>query len=119
MSFDGERFCVLDEAPEDMPPATHIPIYDDKNDRPIVENLERVAREMHAARARHRPVIVFCGHGVRRSPMAGAWYLLRYENLSLDAAYERIRAVRPQVEHAREWVGDSAPLEAAAGGRAR
>jgi len=112
VAFDGERFCVLDEKPEDMPQGTHIPIYDDASDRPIVENLDRVASAMHAARVRDRPVIVFCGHGVRRSPMAGAWYLHRYENLSLDDAYARIRAVRPKVEHARDWLGDPSPLEA-------
>lgn len=112
LAFEGERFCVLDEKPDDMPKATHIPIYDDRADRPIVENLDRVAEGIQEARKRNEPVIVFCGHGIRRSPMAGAWYLHRYENLSLDEAYDRIRAVRPKVEHARDWVGDPTPLAA-------
>jgi hypothetical protein len=110
LAFEGTRFCVLDEAPADMPTATHVTIYDDVADRPIVKNLDRVANGMHAARAKNEAVLVFCGHGVRRSPMAGAWYLHRYEGLSLDAAYDRIREVRPKVEHARDWVGDPEPL---------
>ena len=109
-SFEGERFCVLDEAPEGLPPATHIPVYDDLTDRPIVANLDRVAAGIHAAREKSRPVIVFCGHGVRRSPMAAAWYLYRYEHLTLDEAYARIRAIRPGIEDARAWVGDPSPL---------
>ena len=111
LKFTGKKFCVLDEAPEDMPPATHVTIYDETKDAPIVPNLDRLASEMNSAHQNHEPVLVFCGHGVRRSPLAAAWYLHRYEKLSLEAAYERIRAVRPKVETAREWIGNSNKLE--------
>ena len=108
--FTGTRFCVLDEAPPDMPAATHVRIYDEDRDRPLVSNLDRLAESMRAARDRHEPVLVFCGHGVRRSPLAAAWYLHRVEKLDLDSAYDRIRAVRPKVEHVRDWVGDTKAL---------
>ena len=111
LKFDGARFCVLDQAPDDMPPATHIPIYDEATDGAIVPNLDRLAREIAAARAKGQPVLVFCGHGVRRSPLGAAWYLHRAENLPLDRAYDRIRAVRPKVESARDWLGSTAGLE--------
>ena len=109
--FDGTKFCVLDEAPDDMPAATHVPIYDEAKDAPIVANLDRLASEIDAAHRANRPVLVFCGHGVRRSPLAAAWYLHRYEKLSLDQAYERIRSVRPKVETAQEWVGNWKSLQ--------
>jgi protein-tyrosine phosphatase len=109
--FEGARFCVLDEAPPDMPPATHLPIYDENGDRPIVSNLNRLADAMKAARSKNEPVLVFCGHGVRRSPLAAAWYLHRVEQLPLDEAYDRIRAVRPRIEHARDWIGDVGGLD--------
>jgi len=112
VKFSGKRFCVLDEAPDDMPPATHVPIYDETKDAPIVANLDRVAAGMNSARKEKEPVIVFCGHGVRRSPLAAAWYLHRYEKLSLDEAYARIRALRPKVETPKEWIGNWKPLEA-------
>lgn len=105
VQFSGARFCVLDEAPPDMPKATHIQIYDEAGDRPIVENLDRLATEMKKARSRNEPVLVFCGHGIRRSPLGAAWYLHRAERLPLDDAYARVRAVRPKVEHVRDWVG--------------
>jgi Dual specificity phosphatase, catalytic domain len=108
--FEGARFCLLDEAPDDMPAGRHIPVYDEAADRPRVENLERLAREIRAAHDAGSPVLIFCGHGVRRSPLGAAWYLHRYEHLTLDEAYDRIRTVRPQVEHARDWIGNTRPL---------
>jgi protein-tyrosine phosphatase len=110
LRFAGTRFCVLDEAPDDMPPAKHIPIYDDATGGAIVPNLDRLARAIAAARAGGEPVLVFCGHGIRRSPLGMAWYLHRAEHVPLDRAYERIRAVRPKVEPARAWIPDASSL---------
>jgi Dual specificity phosphatase, catalytic domain len=113
VGFEGTRICVLDAPPEDMPPATHIRIYDEEADRAVRENLDRAVTAMKDAHDRGEPVLVFCGHGVRRSPLAAAWYLHRVEHLSLDAAYDRIRSVRPKVEQARDWTGNAADLERA------
>ncbi|MGC2289332.1 MAG: dual specificity protein phosphatase family protein [Thermoplasmata archaeon] len=111
LQFQGARFCVLDEAPEEMPTATHVPVYNEEAGQASTENLDRLAEAMRTARAKGEPVLVFCGHGARRSPLGGAWYLRRTEGLSLNDAYDRIRAVRPKVEHAREWVGNANELE--------
>jgi hypothetical protein len=111
--FEGSRFCVLDEVPADVPPSTHIAIYDENRDRAIVENLDRLARAIADEHAKGRPVLVFCGHGIRRGPLAAAWYLHRSEGLTLAEAYTRIRAVRPQIEEAKEWIGDPENLEGA------
>ncbi len=111
--FVGARFCVLDNAPDDMPAATHIPIYDGSGDRADTGNLDRLVAEMRSARARGEPVLVFCGHGIRRAPLGGMWYLHRVEGLTVGSAYDRIRAVRPKVETAREWIGRAEELERA------
>lgn len=111
VEFGGTRFCVLDTAPDDMPQGTHIPLYDEKADRAIPTILERLAKAMIAAHAKGEPVLVYCGHGIRRGPLGGAWYLHRAEGLSLDAAYDRVRAVRPKIEHARDWIGNTGELE--------
>lgn len=108
--FQGARFCVLDEAPPDMPPATHIPIYREADETARVDHLDRLAADMHRVRNRGRPVLVFCGHGIRRSALGGVWYLRRAEGLSLDQAYDRVRSVRPKVQHAREWVRNAEEL---------
>ena len=113
VAFEGTRFCVLDEKPEDMPPATHIPIYDDRSGSGIRPNLDRLAREIAAARTQGRPVLVFCGHGIRRSPLGVAWYLHRSEKLPITEAFERVRAVRPKAEPPGAWMGNPASLEGA------
>jgi protein-tyrosine phosphatase len=113
VAFEGSRFCVLDEAPDDMPPATHVRIYDEAKDEADRPALDRLASGMRAARAKGEPVLVFCGHGIRRSPLGGAWYLHTSEGITLDEAYARVRAARPKVEHARDWIGHADRLESA------
>ncbi|MCI4362720.1 MAG: dual specificity protein phosphatase family protein [Thermoplasmata archaeon] len=104
--FVGTRFCVLDDRPDELdqfPGATHVPVYDGRTDSPVRENLERLASLVRAAHDRKEPVLLFCGHGVRRSPLAMAWYLHRSESLSLDEAFARVAAARPGIEHVKEW----------------
>ncbi|HYA11019.1 MAG TPA: dual specificity protein phosphatase family protein [Thermoplasmata archaeon] len=113
LRFEGARFCVLDEAPEDMPAATHIPIYDERSGSALRPNLDRLAEEIGSARAAGRPVLVFCGHGIRRSPLGGAWYLHRSEQLPLEEAYARVRSVRPKVEIPRTWMDHAESLDEA------
>lgn len=109
--FEGARICVRDQDEDAMPTATHLPVYDAGTDRAIRSNLEEVTRAIGRARAAGQPVLVYCGHGVRRSPLAAAWYLHRTEGIPLKAAYAKIRAVRPQIEEVHEWVGDTTGLE--------
>ncbi len=111
LGFVGTRFCVLDEAPEGFPPARHFPVYDSRADSANLVNLEQLADAIAAARANGEPVLVFCGHGVRRSPLGVAWYLHRVEKLTLDEAYDRLRAVRPWIERGRDWIGHPENLD--------
>ena len=104
--FEGARFCVLDEKPEGMPEGTHLAIYDGDHDRPNRANLDRLAALAEKAHAAGTPVLFYCGHGVRRGPLAAAWYLHRHEGISLEEAYVRLRAARPGIETVGEWVGD-------------
>src|SRR5579863_10714724 len=93
LAFQGARFCVLDKAPEGLPPAAqHRPIYDQGTDRADPKKLDGLVASMRAARSKGEPVLVFCHQGIYRSPLGGAWYLHRAEGLPLDAAYDRIRA---------------------------
>ncbi|MCI4346217.1 MAG: dual specificity protein phosphatase family protein [Thermoplasmata archaeon] len=113
-SFVGTRFCVLDERPEEldeMPGTTHVPIYDDGSEAPVRANLDRLASLVEAAHGRKEPVLLFCGHGVRRSPLAGAWYLHRSESLPLDEAFARVKTARPGIEHVKEWAKGWRTLE--------
>ena len=111
VNFEGTRICVLDEDPgEEVPGGTRVPIYDPSADRPIRANLEKIAGLAKASEARHEPVLFYCGHGVRRGPLAAAWYLHERDGIPLAAAYDRIRAVRPKIETADQWAGDVSVL---------
>jgi hypothetical protein len=112
LAFEGVRFCVLDEAPAGMPSGTHVAIYNESVDRADRKNLDRLANAMNAARAKGAPVLVFCGHGMYRSPLGGAWYLHRTEGVSLDEAYARVRAARPKAHRTLDWVGNLDELRA-------
>lgn len=109
--FVGHRICVRDEGAEPGVPSEHVPVYDPEADRPIVANLDRVFESARAARARGEPVLFYCGHGVRRSPLAAAWYLHRSEGIPITEAYARIESVRPFVERAETWTGGAAALD--------
>lgn len=104
ISFEGQRLCVLDEPPgTEVPDVVHVPIYDPEHERPLRENLDRLVGLVDSARSRGEPVLLFCGHGVRRGPLAGAWYLHRHDGISLDDAYARLAKVRPQAEPVQQW----------------
>lgn len=114
-SFEGTRFCVLDETPDEGVPAeTALPIYDAAQDRPIRANLDKIADLAAEARRKGAPVLFFCGHGIRRGPLAAAWFLHRSEGIPLEAAYDRIRVARPRIETAKDWAGNVSVLEGAA-----
>jgi len=50
-------------------------------------------------------VIVHCAMGMERSVLAVAWYLQKYENYTLDSAYERIHEIRPIACDRSSWIG--------------
>jgi protein tyrosine/serine phosphatase len=113
-AFDGVRICVLDDAPaEPIPGSTHVPIYDEKREAALPANLDAVVALVDAAREHDSPVLLFCGHGIRRGSLAGAWYLHRHDGVDLETAYRRVRAVRPKIEEGQEWIAHWPPEPAA------
>ena len=109
-AFEGARFCVLDEAPPDMPPATHIRIFDGAKQRADRSALDRLADAVGSAQRQGKPVLIFCGHGVMRSPLGGMWYLHRSKGITLDQAFEQVHARRSRVVHPKEWVKNAQDL---------
>ena len=56
-------------------------------------------------------VIVHCAMGMERSVLAVAWYLQKYENYTLDSAYERIHEIRPIACDRSSWIGKELSVE--------
>ncbi len=110
--FRGVRIYVSeDPLDERWDVEAQLPVYDPTADAPNLPNLDRLADLIARNRAETRPVLVFCGHGIRRGPLGVAWYLHRREGMTLADAYARIREVRPGVEEAAEWLGHAEALE--------
>lgn len=118
--FEGTRICVLDEMPEGgaFPCDAHVPIFSDSDGKAIRPNLDRVAAMAREARGRGQPVLLFCGHGIRRGALAGAWYLHVAEHLPLEEAFDRVAAARPGIARPRDWIPDTSTLDAAGPRRA-
>jgi protein-tyrosine phosphatase len=101
--------CVLEAKPPDEPVnATWIPFL--AGDRANVTQLDAIVFVIDACLKKNISVLVHCGEGIERSPLAVAWYLKRRHNMTLDDAYATIRAVRPQVQDRQAWL----PMEAKA-----
>jgi len=56
-------------------------------------------------------VIVHCAMGMERSVLAVAWYLQKYENYTLDSAYERIHEIRPIACDRSSWIGEELSVD--------
>jgi len=98
--FEGLIICVLEEKPFDEPPnATWIPFLAEG-----IRSLEITAEIIDHALAGGRAVLVHCGAGSERAPLAVAWFLYRRRAMSLDEAYELLKSRRPIVQDRRFWL---------------
>lgn len=104
--FPGVRLSVLEDLGDPTPAEVRIPILVAEGGGADRHALDRVADVIERALRGDRPVLVYCGHGVRRSPLAVAWYLHRRRGLPLDAAYAALQAARPEVEPAVGWLSN-------------
>ena len=104
--FDGFRICVRDELEGSAPAEMRCPVLLPDGSGADRSHLERIALETARQRSAGRPVLIYCGQGSRRGPLAGAWYLRAAFGLSLHEAFRKIRSVRPQAEHPQEWLGN-------------
>lgn len=68
-------------------------------------DLEAVAGQIERDR-QEGPVLVHCRQGLERSPLAVMWWMHRYHALDLEAGYQSIRFVRPQIFDRRQWITD-------------
>ncbi len=100
--FDGSILCVSDVKPFQEPPrAIWLPILSDG--RADQHQLDASTAIIAGALRSGQPILVHCGAGIERSPLAVAWYLARH-GMSLDDAYKLLRSKRPEVQDRRGWL---------------
>ena len=98
--FGGLIICVLEEKPFDEPAnATWIPFLAQG-----LRSLEITSEIIDNALNGGRPVLVHCGAGSERAPLAVAWFLHRRRGMTLDEAYNLLREQRPIVQDRRFWL---------------
>lgn len=99
--FDGLIVCTLEERPLDEPPnATWVPFLHEGR-----KSLDIAAAIVDAALKGGRRVLVHCGAGSERAPLAVAWFLHTRRGMTLDEAYDLLKAKRPIVQDRRFWIG--------------
>lgn len=104
---EGRIYCVLELRPEDEPlDAHHIPICQEIAGELRVKLLNKrlLLKLIHGQLIKGRKVLVHCGAGIERSPLAVACYLADYHEMSMDDAYKLIKEKRPQVQDRRSWL---------------
>lgn len=100
--FSGLLICVLENKPVEEPDnATWIPIL--KVGRAELSQLDAVAEVIESQLA-SRVVVVHCGAGIERSPLAVVWFLYKKRGMTLDEAYTLVRSKRPIVQDRQNWL---------------
>jgi protein-tyrosine phosphatase len=111
--WQGFAITVLEYRPPELPTnVAHIPIVDTNNHadtnlddvRVLFVQLEALVTVVDAAMARGEKVLVSCGQGMERSPLAVAWYLFRRKGMTVQDAYRLVKEKRPQVIERLGWL---------------
>jgi len=102
---DMLRICVLEYDFERTAPHTmHVPIINmgltlsSGKVHATPGQLHFIARIIHYQLEQGKQVLVHCGAGIERSPLAVAFYLHRYHHMSMDEAYALIASKRPMIQ---------------------
>lgn len=124
--WEGNIICVLETRPESLSiDALHIPILtlrfekvmmkdkDGKDtdymthayvDRALKVQLDAVAHIIQNHIDAKEKLLVSCGAGMERSPLAVTWYIHTRLGLTLEDAFELVKAKRPQAQNRLEWL---------------
>ena len=106
----GIIICVLTERPPLLLPGTiwrpilDVDSADDSQNRASLEKLELASEAIEEGLKNGRRVLVHCGMGVDRSPLALAWFLHSKRGMEIDEAYQLIKSKRPIVVSHVDWI---------------
>lgn len=104
-AWTGLNISVLDIRSELLPGnVLNIPILAQDEDRASHRALESVAYAIDRGLQGDAKVLVSCGQGIERSPLAIVWFLYRYRGYSISNAYALVVEKRPQVQRREHWI---------------
>ncbi len=99
--FEGIVINLLNDVPACEPKRSiHLPFL--ANGR---ATLDSTAALIDAALARDQRVLVHCEEGSERAPLVIVWFLIKRRGMTIDQAYELVKAKRPITRDRRRWLG--------------
>lgn len=97
--------CLMHEAMPQNPRGIWMPLF--RNDISARRSqLDATARLIDSYLKEGESVLVHCAGGIDRAPLIVAWYLHRFQNMTLDEAYKIVKEKRPQINLHPDWVID-------------
>ena len=72
----------------------------------VKKELDKLVVLMHKAFTDNddTKVVVHCAMGMERSPLTVVWYLHKYQDKTIDEAYEMVQNARPVAVDRRDWI---------------
>jgi len=72
----------------------------------VKKELDKLIVLMHKALTDNddTKVVVHCAMGMERSPLTVVWYLHKYQDKTIDEAYEMVQNARPVAVDRRDWI---------------
>jgi hypothetical protein len=105
VKFDGMIISVLGDRPDCEPRrAIELPFLLSGRAR-----LDTIAAVIDAALKLNLRLLVHCEEGSERAPLVVAWYLATRRGMTLDQAYDLLKARRPIIRDRRKWLGNITP----------
>ena len=97
---------IVNTAAELITPCDYkIPVVPHQGEDFIRDALDSLAKLIHnLIEHNESKVIVHCYAGMERSALTCVWYLVKYNNMSIDDAYELVQKARPIVLDRRSWL---------------
>lgn len=106
--FAGVTIAVHEDAKSAEASDYHFPFMEGlRGDEGFVASRYMLEAVRHVARhyvKRGDPVLIHCGAGIERAPLAAVWYLHHWENMTVNAAYDLVCEKRPQVQRRKHWL---------------
>lgn len=104
------NICVLeDEALEYLPTgAIRMPVLSDEDEEgglyTTPKTLNKIAGWIDRSISRGKHVLVSCGAGMERSPLAVAWYISRKLGITLKESYDWVKKRRSVAQDCSAWI---------------
>lgn len=98
--------CVLETRPVGLPSnSTHIPFLIGSG-FPLVDigALNLIAETVDNFLKVGQKVLLHCGAGIERSPLATIWFLHKKRGMTLDSAFQLVKEKRPIIQDRRHWL---------------